>query len=100
MTTRQETLSPGAQCAEPSTEVGGSAPILITEQEVAFSTAVAVPIRPAKTRPGAAPTVGVLAALHRMVSRLTSEEPAPRRYYSNHYDFVEEAAMAREMYRL
>jgi hypothetical protein len=100
MTAQQEILSPGAPGVEPSTRVGGSATILITEQEVAFSTAAAVPVRPAKTWQRAAPTASVLAALHRMVSRLTPEAPAPRRYYSNHYDFVEDAAMAREMQRL
>jgi hypothetical protein len=100
MTAQQQTLSPGAPSARPSTQVGGSATTLITEHEVAFSTAAAVPVRPAKTRPRAVPTAGVVAALHRMVSKLTSEERGPQRYYSNHYDFVEQAAMAREMYRL
>ena len=100
MTAQQEILSPGAPGVESSTQVGGSATILITEQEVAFSTAAAVPVRPAKTRQRAAPTAGVVAALHRMVSSLTPEGRAPRRYYSNHYDFVEDAAMAREMQRL
>ena len=100
MTAQQEILNLGAPGAEPSTQVGGSATILITEREVAFSTAAALPVRPAKTRQRAAPTAGVLAALHRVVSRLTPEERAPRRHYSNHYDFVEDAAMARAMQRL
>jgi hypothetical protein len=100
MTASQEILTSIAQGTEASTQVGVSAPILITEQEVAFTTAAAVAVRPAKTRRWAAATAVVLAALHRMASRVTPEERAPRRYYSNHYDFLEEACMAREMDRL
>jgi hypothetical protein len=100
MTAPQEILSTGADRAEPGTHAGSSATILFTAQEVAFSTAAAVPVRPAKTRRWVAPTTGVLAAMHRIVARLAPEERVAQRYYSNHYDFLEEACMAREMGRL
>jgi hypothetical protein len=76
------------------------APVLFTEQEVALSTAAALSVRPAKTRRWAVATAVVLAALHRTVLILTPEKPAPRRYYSRRYEFLENAAMAREMERL
>ena len=94
MTAPPEILSSGAQGAEPSTQVGVSAPIFFTEQEVVFSTAVALPGRPATA------TAVVLAALRRMVLTLTLEERAPRRYYSIRHEFLERACMAREMERL
>lgn len=100
MTTPQETLSSVVESTEPSIHVGVLAPILFTEQEVSFSTAVALAVRPAKMQRWAEATAGVLAALQRMVLTLTPEERASRRYYSNHYDFIEESCMAREMQRL
>jgi hypothetical protein len=76
------------------------APVLFTEQEVAFSTAAALSVRPAKTRRWAVATAVGLAALHRTVLTLTPEKRAPRRYYSRRHEFLEDAAMAREMERL
>jgi len=70
-------------------------PVLITEQEVAFGTAAAVPL------PRAKPTRGVMAAL-RAKSRSSSEDAllAPRHYPPRREEFLEDAAMEREMHRL
>ena len=100
MSARPEILSSPAGRTEPRPRVGVSAPVLFTEQEVALSTAAALSVRPAKTRRWAVATAVVFAALHRAVLTLTPEERAPRRYYSRRHDFVETAAMAREMERL
>jgi hypothetical protein len=100
MTAPQEVLSSVAQGTEPSPQIGVSAPILITEQEVAFGTAAAVMLQPAKTRRWAVVTAVVLVALHRMAVRLTPQERAPRRYHPRRHDFLEDARMAREMDRL
>lgn len=100
MSARQEILSSLAECTEPSPHVGVSAPVLFTEQEVALSTAAALLVRPAKTRWWALATAVVIAAMHRAVLMLSAEKQAPRRYYSRRYEFLEDAAMAREMERL
>jgi hypothetical protein len=70
-------------------------PVLITEQQVAFSTAAAVPL------PRTKPTRGVMAAL-RAKSRSSSQDAllAPRHYPPRREEFLEDAAMAREMHRL
>jgi hypothetical protein len=100
MTASREILCPVAQDTEPGNQVGVSAPILLSEQQVAFSTAAALGVRPAKARRWAVATAVVLAALHRLVLTVTPEKRPPRRCYSNHYDFLEDACMAREMERL
>jgi hypothetical protein len=70
-------------------------PVVITEQEVAFSTASAVPL------PRTKPTRRVIAALRAMVlSSSRNARPAPRHYPPRRDEFLEEAAMAREMRRL
>jgi hypothetical protein len=70
-------------------------PVLITEQEVAFSTAAAVAL------PRSKPVHRLIAAL-RAVSRSSSQDgqPVPRHYPPRRNAFLEEAAMAREMHRL
>jgi hypothetical protein len=70
-------------------------PVVITAQEVAFSTAAAVSL------PRAKPTHGVIAALRAMfLSPPEDARPAPRHYPPRRDEFLEEAAMRREMYRL
>jgi hypothetical protein len=64
------------------------APILITEQEVAFSTAAAEPARPARTRTW-------IAAL-----RAKFEDRPKRRDYPSRLSYLEHSAMARAMERL
>lgn len=70
-------------------------PVLITEQAVAFSTAAAVPL------PVTKPTRSVIAAL-RAKFRSSSEEEGdvPRHYPPRRDEFLEDAAMEREMHRL
>jgi hypothetical protein len=70
-------------------------PVLITEQEVAFSTAAAVQL------PRTKPTGSVIAALRAMfLSSSGDARPAPRHYPPRRDAFLEQAAMAREMRRL
>jgi hypothetical protein len=71
-------------------------PVVITEQEVAFSTAAAVPLP--RTKPAAR---GVIAALRAMfLSSSEDARPAPRHYPPRRDAFLEQAAMVREMRRL
>jgi hypothetical protein len=77
------------------TEEGTQAPVLITEQEVLFSTATAVRARPAKTRRGFS------AVLRGIFVNPTSNPEKPRRHYPpRRNSLLEHAAMAREMHRL
>jgi hypothetical protein len=70
-------------------------PVLITEQQVAFATAAAVPL------PRTKPTRRVMAAL-RAKSRNSSEDAslAPRHYPPRRDELPEHAATKREMQRL
>jgi hypothetical protein len=90
-----EEAEPVIEEAEPVIEEVSQPPVLITAQEVAFSTAAAVPL------PRAKPTHGVIAALRAMfLSPPKDARPAPRHYPPRRDEFLEEAAMRREMYRL
>jgi hypothetical protein len=72
------------------------APILITEQEVLFSSAAAVSISSKKT---AGQWIALLRP-HRLFTRSTADERAAKhRHYPQHYVFLEQALMAREMER-
>jgi hypothetical protein len=97
-TEKQEVVNqpePVIEEAEPVIEEVSQPPVLITAQEVAFSTAAAVPL------PRAKPTHGVIAALRAMfLSPPKDARPAPRHYPPRRDEFLEEAAMRREMYRL
>jgi|SRR5215212_7865382 len=80
---------------EDVSEAVSQAPILITEQEVAFSTAAAVPLPRTKS------TRRVMAALRAIfVSSSRDARPSRRHYPSRRDPFLEHAAMAREMHRL
>jgi hypothetical protein len=70
-------------------------PVVITEQELAFSTAAAVPL------PRTKPTRRVIAALRAMFRSSSKDaQPVPRHYPQRRDEFLEEAAMEREMHRL
>lgn len=77
--------------------VEGSAPVLITEQEVLFATAAAV--RPAPRTAGRR-----WWRIGRYVTATETSEPEGDRriprYVARRYSFIEDAAMARAMYRL
>jgi hypothetical protein len=70
-------------------------PIVITEQELAFSTAAAVPM------PLTKPHRGPLAALRAMfLGSSRDARPVPRHFPPRRDEFLESAAMEREMHRL
>jgi len=73
--------------------VTADTPVLITEQQVLMATAAAT---------GLPNTAAVRVAWHRLVALLhRPRSPQPRRRYAPaHPDYLEYAAMAREMYRL
>ena len=81
----QPTIGPDAQTA------AAPPPPLITEQEVLLGSAAAL----------AAPTVGRRSLWLAVRALFSSSRPegVPRRY-PTHYSFIEDALMAREMYRL
>jgi hypothetical protein len=70
-------------------------PVFISEQEVLFATAAAVPVQPARRRWAD----GIVAVVRAM---LTWSPDAPRegRHYAPRNDFLESSRMAREMDRL
>ncbi|AFM17809.1 hypothetical protein Mycch_3058 [Mycolicibacterium chubuense NBB4] len=83
--------------AQPTIDLGAPAtaaappPPLITEQEVLLGSAAAL----------AAPTVGRRSLRLAVRALFTSSRPeGVPRHYPTHYSFIEDAAMAREMYRL
>jgi hypothetical protein len=73
-------------------------PVVITEQQVLFATAAAVPLQPAKTRGWFSRVLGSIVGAASVTS---GDEGAPKpRHYPPRYDFLEDARMAREMHRL
>ena len=90
-----EQPQPVIEQPEPVIEEVSQPPVVITAQEVAFSTAAAVSL------PGVKPTHGVIAALRALfVSPPEDARPVPHHYPPRRDEFLEEAAMRREMYRL
>jgi len=75
--------------------------VLITEQQVLFSTAAAVPLPPAKTSRRWTGAVRAIAASVRAAFVTSSDEARPkRRHYPPRSDYLEDSRMAREMFRL
>ncbi len=75
--------------------VASGVPVLITEQEVHFSTAAAVAVPSGKNARAWA------GSLHRLFARSTADErPATHRHWPRRYSFLDQASMAREMDRL
>ena len=72
------------------------APILITEQEVLFSSAAAVSISSKKT---AGQWIALLRPRRPFTRSTVDKRPAKHRHYPQHYVFLEQALMAREMER-
>ena len=87
----------GCAGVEPVVEPAvAEAPILITEQEVPFSTAAAVTVPSKKT----AGQGSVLLHPRLLFTRsMADERAAKHRHYRNHYVFLEQALMAREIER-
>ena len=86
--------------SQPVATVANSAEaqVLVTEQQVLFSTAAAVALPPAKTRRWSYPVQAVSAALRAMFA--ASEKPPARRHYPKRHGYLENALMSREMGRL
>jgi len=72
------------------------APILITEQEVLLSTAAGVTVPSKKT---AEQWVALLRPRRLFMHSTADERAAKHRHYPQHYVFLEQALMAREMER-
>lgn len=85
---------------EPVIEVASPPPVVITESQVAFSTAAAALL------PRTKPAHGVVAAMRAMLSShaqdavSAEDHVAPRHYPPRREAFLEDAAMKREMSRL
>ena len=82
--------------AKPPAGVHAAPPVLITEQQVLFATAAAMPLQPAKTSWIDAVRTVLLAAF---VTSSNDERPK-RRHYPPRSDYLEDSRMAREMTRL
>ncbi len=76
------------------------APVLITEHEVALGTAVALRARPTTRRRWLGAPQLLLAALNRRPAPSTQDGSPTRRSYPQHYAFLENACLAREMEHL
>ncbi|OBA81852.1 hypothetical protein A9W99_12900 [Mycobacterium sp. 1164966.3] len=100
MTATAETLALAAPDTKSSPEVGVPAPVLITVQEVAFSTAAAMPVRQRTRRHSAGAASVVITAMRRMLATSTPEARPSRGAYPRRYSFLENACMSREMDRL
>ena len=72
-------------------------PILITEQEVIFGTAAAVRAPSKRT---AGQWITQLRPRHLFARSRADERAAKHRHHPHHYDFLEQALIAREMDRL
>jgi hypothetical protein len=89
---RETVRQPAAVAASPRT------PVLITEQEVLFATAAAVPLQP--TRTSRRWTGAARAFLTAAFVKSSNESQPKRRHYPSRDDFLEDSRMAREMMRL
>ena len=76
------------------------APILISEHEVAFATAAAVPVRSPNARWWARAIHAVSTAAPGAVRTSTADSRPARRDFPRRYTFLENALMSREMDRL
>jgi hypothetical protein len=85
--------------AEPTLDAAPPTSVLITEAEVVFSTAAAVPLRPAttgwRTRAG-----HVAVAVRRMFEISVTDEGAKPRHHPKRLRYLRDARMEREMERL
>ena len=86
--------------AKPAPAAVSVVPVLITEQQVLFSTAAAVPVRPTRVRWWPKATAAVFAAMHSTLLTSKGDSPEPRQDYPRRYEFLERSCMARAMDRL
>jgi hypothetical protein len=86
---------------EKSAEASSRTPVLITEQQVLFATAAAMPLQPATPSRRLTVAAGAIGASLRATFATSSNEARPkRRQYPSRNDFLEDSRMAREMLRL
>lgn len=82
-------------------EASPRTPVLITEQQVLFATAAALPLRPAKTSRRWTEVMRAIGASVRAAFVTPSDEAGPRRrHYPSRNEYLEDSRMAREMLRL
>jgi hypothetical protein len=73
-------------------------PVLITEQQVLFATAAALPLQPAKTSRRWTELMRAIGASVRAAFVTSSDEAPPaRRHYPAGNEYLEDSRMAREM---
>ena len=94
LTTPDEALE---QLAPP---VVGPAPVLITEQEVALGTAVALRAQPSALRRWVQASRALLTTIEHALVAPPQDDRPKRRDYPKRYAWLESASMAREMDRL
>ena len=82
-------------------EASPHTPVLITEQQVLFATAAALPLQPAKTSRRWTEVVRAIGVSVRAAVVTSSEEARPKRqHYPARNDYLDDSRMAREMLRL
>ena len=84
--------------APPDAEVSSHTPVLITEQQVLFATAAAVPLRPARTTRRW--TKAVRASLTAAFVTSSNDARPKRLQRPARNDFLQDSRMAREMLRV
>ena len=90
---------PGA--VKPAAEASPRNPVLITEQQLLFATAAAMPLQPAKPAHRWAVEARAIGASLRATFAASSNEAQPkRRRYSSRNGFLEDSRTARELLRL
>jgi hypothetical protein len=81
-------------------EASPDTPVLITEQQVLFATAAALPLQPAKTGRRWVEMVRALRASVKAAVTSSDEARPSRQHYPARNDFLEDSRMSREMWRL
>jgi hypothetical protein len=82
-------------------EAAPRTPVLITEQQVLFATAAALPLQPAKSGRRFAEALRALGAGAKAAFLTSGNDARPKpRHYPPRHDFLEDSRMAREMLRL
>ena len=76
-------------------------PVLITEKQVLFGTAAALPLQPAKSSRRWTEALRAIGASVRAAFVTSSDEARPKRHqYPPRNDYLEDSRLAREMLRL
>jgi hypothetical protein len=76
-------------------------PVLITEQQVLFATAAALPLQPTKTGRRFAEALRAIGASAKAAFVASGDDARPKsRRHPPRHDYLEESRMAREMLRL